>query len=137
VTIWDGVTLSFAKKNLRPTIWPPTRTDELSEQKPGIKPLTGLQVFPEKPLRRLIHGILDGPPLRLPISSGETSRDDLDMFDRVARIPEAVSKLAELSSFLALLFDKWFGVTRLSAGLTCPKEYRDLYLQVRRDRNIV
>jgi hypothetical protein len=134
VTIWDGVTLAFAKKNLLPTIWPPTRTHETSEPKPGIKPLHGLQIFTEKAMRKLIQNVLTGPVLRVPDSSGQTqtppTRDDKEMFDRLDMIPDTISKLSELSPPMALLFDKWFGITQLSAGLIPPKEYRDLYLQV-------
>jgi hypothetical protein len=143
VTIWDGVTLAFAKKNLLPTIHPPTRTDGQSDIKDGIRPLHGLQILVEKPLRKLIHTILTGPTLVLPNSSGDepqtpktSTREDMEMLDRIEKIPDVISKLAELSPHMAVLFDRWFGITRLSAGLSPPKEYRDLYLQVSRDESM-
>jgi len=139
VTIWDGVTLAFAKKKLLPTIQPPTRTDELSKLKPLVKPLQGLQIFPERALRKLIQNILLGPSLQLPellrASEGtenetETTRDDKLMLERIELIPQAVLKLSDESLELGLLFDRWLGLTYLSTGESPPREYRDLFLQV-------
>jgi hypothetical protein len=142
VTIWDGVTLAFARKNLLPTIQPPTRTDEQSERKPAIKPLQGLQVFPDRVLRKLVQTILVGTPLRPPALSETSdntqpmkspSKDDQVMMERIELIPQAVSKLADESLELGLLFDRWFSMKQLLAsGTSPPTAYRNLFLQVRK-----
>ena len=136
VTIWDGVTLAFSKKNLLPTIWPPTRTDKQSEVKPAIKPSPNLQIFPERALRKLIQKILIGPPLRLPELSEDSdcanvpTRDDQEMMERIELVPQVVSRLSEECLELGLLFRRCFSMSSLLITKTPPKEYRELYVQV-------
>ena len=91
VTIWDGVTLSFNRKNILPTLRPPTMVDGESEVRNGIKPQHGLQLIANKHLRKLIQMILNGKPLSLPKLPDEPDKPPMpdsatkEMMDRVLR----------------------------------------------------
>jgi hypothetical protein len=60
VTIWDGVTLSFNRKNILAILRPPTMIDKQSKVKTGIKPQHGLQLIADKHLRKIIQTVLNG-----------------------------------------------------------------------------
>lgn len=135
VTIWDGVTLSFNRKNLLPTLRPPTVVDKQSEVKSGIKPQQGLQLIPDKQLRKLLQLVLSGKTLSLPklpdddgpppIPSAATK----EMMDRVELVPGVVTSLSNINEDLGGLFDRYFGFQYLVSRGTAPPAYKELFLQ--------
>jgi hypothetical protein len=137
VTIWDGVTLSFNRKNILATLRPPTMVDKESEVKTGIKPQHGLQLIADKPLRKNIHTVLDGKPLSLPRLPDESDGPPVpssgikEMMDRVKLVPSVVAHLSELDTHLATLFDRYFGFGYLLSKGSPPRAYKALFLQVR------
>ena len=140
VTIWDGVTLSFNRKNILPTLRPPTMTDEQSQTKTGIRPQQGLQLIPDKQLRKLIQTILTGETLSLPeLPEDPDSERPLvptaatkEMMDRAGLVSEAVIHLsAQSPDGLGTLFHRYFGFDYLSTKRKPPVEYKNLFLQVR------
>lgn len=64
VTIWDGVTLAFSRKNLKPSLCPPTTIHEKSKVRPQARHPNKPQCFQDVNLRKTIHYVLTGPPLR-------------------------------------------------------------------------
>jgi len=138
VTIWDGVTLAFNRKNLLATLRPPTLVDEHSEIKDRIKPQQGLQLLGDKSLRKLIQTILAGQSLCLPElpkehddrPSGSATKE---MMDRIGLVPDAVERLQHVSLGLGNLFGRWFGMDYLLCKRKPPVEYKELFLQVRRE----
>ncbi|KAF9522976.1 hypothetical protein CPB83DRAFT_776223, partial [Crepidotus variabilis] len=75
VTIWDGVTLSFSRKNLLSTLCPPTSTNQHSQVKSEIRLENSLQFIAERSLRKDIVFVLHGPSLELPrVNEVENSR---------------------------------------------------------------
>lgn len=137
VTIWDGVTLSFNRKNILPTLKPPTIADEQSEIKNRIKPQQGLQLISDRQLRKLIQTILSGKPLslpKLPEKSDEpptASHETKEMMDRVELVPGVVACLSNLDKNLGTLFDRYFGFKYLFSKGMPPAVYQELFLQVR------
>ena len=140
VTIWDGVTLAFNRKNLLPTLRPPTFTSAYSKVKPHVRPEHGLQVFKEKGLRRVIQSILTGLPLCLPelpadhhdsaTQSPDPTAAMKEMMDRIGMVPNTVERLSALSPCLGVLFQQWFGLGYLLSKQKPPAEYKELFLQV-------
>jgi hypothetical protein len=136
VTIWDGVTLSFNRKNILPTLKPPTIADERSEIKNGIKPQQGLQLIPDRQLRKLIQTILNGKPLTLPKLPEESDGPPnatpatKEMMDRVELVPGVVACLSDLDKNLGTLFDRYFDFKYLFSKGTPPVAYQELFLQV-------
>jgi hypothetical protein len=137
VTIWDSVTLSFNRKNILPTLKPLTIANERSEMKKGIKPQQGLQLIPNKQLRKLIQTILNGKPLSLPKLPDESdgpptaSPATKEMIDRVELVPGVVACLSNLDKNLGTLFDRYFDFKYLFSKGTPPVAYQELFLQVR------
>jgi hypothetical protein len=137
VTIWDGVTLSFNRKNILSTLKPPTVVDEQSEVKHGTKAQQGLQLISDKPLRKLIHTILSGKPLCLPRLPREADgplpmpcSEMKEMMDRVELVPNVVARLSKIDKHLGALFDRYFGFEYLFSKGSSPAAYKELFLQV-------
>ena len=133
VTIWDGVTLSFNRKNILLTLKPPTIADEQSEIKNRIKPQQGLQLIPDRQLCKLIQAVLNGKPLSLPKLPDESdgpptaSPVTKEMMDRVELVPGVVACLSNLDKNLGTLFDFKY----LFSKGTPSVAYQELFLQVR------
>jgi hypothetical protein len=136
VTIWDGVTLSFNRKNILPTLRPPTFIDQQSEVKIGIKPRQGLQLISDKHLRKLVQTVLNGKSLSLPKLPDESEGPPVptsatkEMMDRIELVPETVACLSKLDKHLSALFDRYFGFSYLWSKGTPPQAYKELFLQV-------
>ena len=136
VTIWDGVTLSFNRKNILPTLRPPTVVDEQSEIKRRVKPKQGLQLIADKQLRNHIQTILNGKPLSIPelprTSDGPPTPTAAtkEMMDRVELVPAVTARLLRLDAALGVLFHQHFGFDRLLLKGTPARAYRELFLQV-------
>ena len=136
VTIWDGVTLSFNRKNILPTLRPPTIVNDQSEVKNGVKPQLGLQLIPDKHLRKLMQAILNGKPLSLPKLPNEADGPPVpcsatkEMMDRIDQVPDVVVRLSEIDKSLSTLFNKYFGFQYLFSKGTPPRAYREFFLQV-------
>ena len=136
VTIWDGVTLSFNRKHLLATLKPPTVVDEQSEVRSGVKPQQGLQLIPDKQLRKLMQTALNGKPLSLPklpdASNGPSTPSSVtkEMMDRVGMVPNLVAHLSKIDKDLAGLFDRYFGFPYLFSKGVAPPVYKELFLQV-------
>ena len=66
VTIFDGVTLAFNRKNLLSTMRPPTTITATSEVKGEVRSAPNLQCIKEKMTRKNIRYVLLGPKISLP-----------------------------------------------------------------------
>ncbi|KAF8954934.1 hypothetical protein BDZ97DRAFT_1675508, partial [Flammula alnicola] len=158
VVIFDGVTLAFNRKNLLPTLRPPTTIRNDAKRKRDVRPEPNLQCIPNKALRKSVREILTGPNLVLPdLSSKETldmpvdsdlSADEDDpkslankwhqafvkrtqaLLNRIDAIPNAVEKLTQLDEHLGKMFDHWFGSSAVITKLEAPAIYRKLFLQI-------
>lgn len=136
VTIWDGVTLSFNRKNILPTLRPPTVVDDLSEIKEGVKPQQGLQLIADKPLRKHLQIILNGKPLSVPDLPGPSDAPRAptaaakEMMDRIELVPGVIARLLLLDAALGALFNEYFGFDSLLLKGTPPRAYNELFRQV-------
>lgn len=65
VTIWDGVTLAFSRKNLKASLCPPTTIHPNSKVRHNAHHPVKPQCFDDQELRKLIRYVLTGPSLRL------------------------------------------------------------------------
>ncbi|PPQ87257.1 hypothetical protein CVT26_015205, partial [Gymnopilus dilepis] len=54
LTIWDGVTVAFSRKNLLPTLRPPTTTSRTSVPRTNVKLKANLQIIPTRSIRQAI-----------------------------------------------------------------------------------
>lgn len=138
VTIWDGVTLSFNRKHLLPTLRPPTVVDERSEIKQGVRHQHGLQLIADKHLRKHMQMILNGKPLLVPQLPGSSDSDGpptptaatKEMMDRMELVPGVVAQLLQLDAAVGVLFHQFFGFENLLAKGTPPRAYSELFRQV-------
>lgn len=136
VTIWDGVTLAFSRRNILQTLRPPTATDGRSAVRNGIRPQRGLQLIEDAILRKDIQFVLNGQALALPkpvdVLEGvdQTRTAALEMMDRIERIPGIVSRLDKVDAGLGKVFDGQFGISALMDGKPALKQYKNLFRQV-------
>ncbi|PPQ83592.1 hypothetical protein CVT26_001389 [Gymnopilus dilepis] len=92
VTIWDGVTLAFSKKNLTASLTPPSKVHPKAKirERPHAPPST--QCIQDRSLRGKIRFVLSGPALRLMVEddaasdivSGEDNPSDDDSAENAA-----------------------------------------------------
>ncbi|KAF9531644.1 hypothetical protein CPB83DRAFT_761155 [Crepidotus variabilis] len=135
VTIWDGVTLSFNRKNLLSSLQPPTASSNISETKSSIKPEVALQFLIDRTLRREIVAILDGPVLCLPKECQEprpsqASQGVLEMMARIRLIPALIQKLGTVDSSLSAAFNCWFGTALLFSERPSQAVHQEFFLQL-------
>ncbi|KAF9523163.1 hypothetical protein CPB83DRAFT_898984 [Crepidotus variabilis] len=133
VTIWDGVTLSFSRKNLLSTLKPPTSTDDRSEQRSTIRLESNLQFIAERALRKDIIYVLSGPSLELPAipkDSVPPTQSVINMMKRITSIPNLITRLSDLHISLGHTFEQWFGPDRILQRLKLESSYKELFLQL-------
>ncbi|KAH9478296.1 hypothetical protein JR316_0008749 [Psilocybe cubensis] len=141
-TIWDGVTVSFSRKNLMPTLRPPTTIGENSISRPDVRPLPNLQAIPNRSLRLLIRYILQGPQLTTisdathPEGSPEYERNRR-MVERLTQIPELVRKLMALDPSVGELFDIHFGMATVLGKRNAHDVYSKFFIQLSSDENVL
>ncbi|KAF9522519.1 hypothetical protein CPB83DRAFT_733749, partial [Crepidotus variabilis] len=142
VTIWDGVTLSFSRKNLLSSLEPPTFVNNQSEAKPATRAETNLQFLSDRSLRKDIVTLYQGPTLVLPPlpsnkDNKETSIAAETMMKRISLIPGIVTRLAEIHPSLGRSFDQWSG-TQLIFGRAKPHSvHRQFFLQIAAEETTV
>ncbi|PPQ69415.1 hypothetical protein CVT26_002453 [Gymnopilus dilepis] len=73
-TIWDGVTLAFSRKHLKPSLCPPTTIHPTSKVRRKARHPRKPQCFEDPYLRKLLRHTLTGPELRW-INDGEVPAD--------------------------------------------------------------
>lgn len=147
VTIFDGVTLAFNRKNLLSTMRPPTTITATSEVKGAVRPAPNLQCIKDKMTRKNIRYVLLGPKISLPdlanlvlADSGPRDEEYLKriaekkkaeaMIDRIYIIPDLVKDLLEIDSDMGAMFDLYFGERSVTNTQEVPSVYRKLFLQV-------
>lgn len=149
VTIFDGVTLVFNRKNLLSTMKPPTVILPSSQVKQDMQPSSNQQCIKDKSIWKKIQSILSGPKLALPEFSNLSIEDEnsepqddtswkceaeqkkaeslAQCFDM---IPEVVKYLSTLDVQLGMLFDYYFGHHAVISQQQVPPVYHKLFLQV-------
>jgi hypothetical protein len=148
-TIWDGVTLAFSQKHRLPSLRPPTTLDEKSLRRTEVRQRTGQQLIPDHDLRKDVRFVVQGSPLVEDFANNR-SDDDEDtagksesrkakqlLVSRVEKIPDVCKRLSSVNKPLAVLFNQYYGVARLNAGLGPPAEYQRLFVQVSADHRFV
>lgn len=139
VTIWDGVSVAFSRKNLLPSLHPPTTITSTSVERLDVRAATNLQAIPNRNTRVLMRGILKGPRLNsVDLEPGiDTNSAVFDRnrktVERISKIPELVGTLTEMNVDLGVLFNEKFGVHAFLDNKPWPEAYQKFFLQVRLD----
>lgn len=141
--IVDGVTLAFNRKNLLPTLNPPTNLHPDSIQKDLVQQVPNLQFITSAQLRSRIRDVLKGPQLsNLPDMNIGDIRFDAEivsdtrnikansMETRLKIIPAIISELGTVDDNLSKFFDRCYGPTALLKNVKTPAVYKKLVLQV-------
>ncbi|KDR65237.1 hypothetical protein GALMADRAFT_50349, partial [Galerina marginata CBS 339.88] len=167
ITIWDGVTLAFNRKNLKASLSPPTTIHPNSKIRDGARHPTRPQCF-DAPLRKLIRYVLTGPPLRwinneesmadLFTVDDDPSDDDSeevaiskkatrvaaarqkafkDMHARLERIEFVVNQLMEIDTSIGCLFERCYGRNALAKGKAIAHAYTSLFMQMAADESVL
>ncbi|KAJ7233197.1 hypothetical protein C8J57DRAFT_1195912 [Mycena rebaudengoi] len=162
-TIWDGVTLSFNKKHLLPSLEPPTISQVSSVTRNKTKYVAGQQIIPDSYSRQLIQKVVVGPPLLLgaglgedapvdPIDEGNEEDEDVsnetratklarkvkhNLIDRMDAIPLAIARLEGQNKPLARVFDMHFGVGAVVGKIIAPAPYKRFFIQISAEESVL
>ncbi|KDR65902.1 hypothetical protein GALMADRAFT_131208, partial [Galerina marginata CBS 339.88] len=152
VTIWDGVTLAFTRKNILPSLRPPTHIHNNAPRRSTTRYPLNPQCIPDKEVRKSIQFILEGPSLDrtmhlLPENTAEglaapsdstASRQNSEqaMRARLDAIPSATRKLGAVNPSLGRLFDRSFGVES-AGGLSVLSVYRRFFRQLAAEESVL
>jgi hypothetical protein len=157
-TIWDGVTLSFSRKHLLPSLQPPTvshvdsitrRSRYQREQQILTQPTT------RKALQKVITGrslVIRDDELKKPadptLGSDEVAQDTVtegedisgrtilgssaadDLLDHIKAIPVACKGLRKTNLDLAAMFMEHYGPSSILERHEVPEAYRRFFVQV-------
>lgn len=143
--IWDGVTLSFNKKHLQTTLYPPTTINSNSIQRNATY-LRNQAFINDSECRKTMASIFSGP-LNFPqvLSSSEdnmgleeSSDDEIQsqtkkvqsILYRIKQIPALESLLEKDYPILHAFFRKYCSATMLLATKKCPQEVVSFFQQV-------
>jgi hypothetical protein len=157
-TIWDGVTLSFSRKHLLPSLQPPTvshvdsitrRSRYQREQQIIAQPTT------RKALRKVVTGrslVIRAEELKKranpTLGSDEMAQDIVtegediiggtilgpkaadDLLERIKAIPVVYEELKKVNLDLAVIFTEHYGPSAILEGHEVPEAYRRFFVQV-------
>lgn len=135
-TIWDGVSVAFSRRNLMPSLCPPTTQGITSVSRPDVCPVPNLQPIPSRSIRLTIRSILIGPRLTtiskedFPTESAEFDRNR-KLVERLAKIPDLVAKLSSINVNVGGLFNTHFGLDAILAKRDAHDVYVKFFVQVR------
>lgn len=137
VTIWDGVTVAFSRKNLLPTLRPPTTIGEKSVIREDVRPVPNTQILATRTLRLMVLFVLKGPKLSLLPQDGPSMDSqhanferDKGLVSRISKIPELVRGLMETNHSLGKVFDNHFGLQAVLNNRNTPSVYSSFFTQV-------
>ncbi|KAH9480806.1 hypothetical protein JR316_0007406 [Psilocybe cubensis] len=141
-TIWDGVSVAFSRRNLLPSLHPPTTLGEFSVTRSNVRPISNLQPIPSRHTRLLIRFVLIGPSLSL--LSGETIPEgtpeyerNKKLVERMVKIPDLVSQLTEINVGLGGLFNVHHGLKVVLSKQNMTEAYSKFFIQLSSDENIL
>lgn len=159
--IWDGISISFNRREALSTLRLPTTQDENSPTYHETVWVKATQCITDRALRKRIRDVLNGPALGEGTTGGgsihrdtEELRSDSDaeqqqsarmeklekakeqLKKRFGMIPALIHDLKDINESLASLFTDHFGTEAVLNKVTPPSQYKDLYLQVSRITNI-
>jgi hypothetical protein len=152
--IWDGVTLAFSRKQLLPSLRPPTAIHPLSPSQEN-RYFREQNALVDRKLRKSLRDIIEGPSLVIPLNSTnsltwmEEDEDlELDMendterqanmrkkhingiMHRIQALPATYTALKSINPDLGELFNIRFGITAIAKGAWPSKTYIRLFKQV-------
>jgi hypothetical protein len=133
VTIWDGVTLSFSRKNLLSTLQPPTLVGTHSEIKGLVRTEAGLQFISDRSLRKDVNTILQGPGMELPSiepGAGQPSQSVVNMMERIGLLPGVAKRLMDVDASIGNAFESWVVNCVLFERRKPHQSHKDLLIQV-------
>lgn len=151
--IFDGVTISFGKKQLKDTLKPPTVSDDYSPLRP-CRSVPGKAAIPDKSLRSKIRKVITGRSLFIspeelgqqvgsidPASDSDAEEEESgritdkaieEVVERIELLPEALQGLLTTNQFLGSLFHRYCGIQRLAEKRSSPKPMVHLFREVSR-----
>ncbi|EAU90057.2 hypothetical protein CC1G_08330 [Coprinopsis cinerea okayama7 len=165
-TIWDGVTVAFSQRYLQASLEPPTVSSATSATRANVKYIHGQQCIEDKNLRRQLRQILHGPSLFATTSftestvTDDTSESESDGADtdtapappvvgkqrtkakeeelrRLRAIPRVLEGLQKINHGLAATFNRWFGISAISACQEPPSVYTRLFKQIVAEESVL
>ncbi|EAU86898.2 hypothetical protein CC1G_10789 [Coprinopsis cinerea okayama7 len=150
--IWDGITLAFARKHVRSTLYPPTTLsdDSLVRARVRYQP-NKQQLIPKATTRRQIRMILDPPsfdslvdvdcstppptPSKSP-AKGQSRQARL-VSEHLDRIATVVAELETLCPALARLFELIYGAHAYADGIKPSSPYKNFFLQIAAEESVL
>ncbi|KDR72062.1 hypothetical protein GALMADRAFT_143401 [Galerina marginata CBS 339.88] len=118
ITIWDGVTVAFSRRNLLPTLHPPTTIGESSVIREDVRPLSLLSPA---------GAVMD--------STHPNFERDRGLVLRISKIPELVAKLKEVDMSLGKTFEKHFGLDAVLRKINTPEVYSKFFTELAANEN--
>jgi CxC4 like cysteine cluster associated with KDZ transposases len=156
--IWDGVTLAFSRKQVLPSLRPPTTLDNDSPRREHCRYQPHQQLISDGALRKLIRKVIRGPSLPSGIMGDHleeaaeevTSKNGKDgkgpddeelknktraqaaaaAIDQIDGIESACKQLKMIDQGLGSLFEEHFGLRAYSTRHQVPSVFRELFIQV-------
>lgn len=160
VTIWDGVTVSFSRTSVLPTIAPPTVTNDASPVRHLTLPQRRQQLIDDSKLRGDLESFLDGPPIILDMdllamvqgdanggarfdyeaASAELRRKvdrQVTLMERYVEIPALKLRLDGVDPALGGFFQSLYGEREGRQSGTTPEVYRELFRQIAAEESVL
>ncbi|PPR05142.1 hypothetical protein CVT26_012228 [Gymnopilus dilepis] len=144
VTIWDGVTVAFSKKNLLPTLCPPTEPGPTSVARENVRLVPSLQMIDRRDLRLKMLSVLKGPKLSLLFEGGSlpgTNDPNFErnkaLIERWAKIPDLLQGLRSINQSLANTFELHFGLHAVRSARVVPPVYYKFFTQLAAHENAI
>ena len=140
VTIWDGITLSFSKKHILPTIHPPTTTTDGSPIRPRVAPVRKQQFIGDSMLRKDLRGFVEGAPVDTTVLSLEaleiretdareraaTRRERSDEVEHITQVENFRRRLEKVSQELGDFFNDVYAIKEGNTQARPPRVYKQL-----------
>ena len=149
--IWDGVTLSFGRKHVLPSLNPPTQTAKSSPIRENRRYIRRQQILEDRETRDLVRKAATMPKLPKCLAAGppaarvesvapdkqKAANDTVNLkaeataaLDHIDRVTRAGNALAALSKGLGALFCKNYGVAAFECQIQPPPSCRLFFDQV-------
>ncbi|KAJ6527192.1 hypothetical protein B0H19DRAFT_1196670 [Mycena capillaripes] len=155
-TIWDGVTLAFSRKQLLPSLRPPTT---VSKDAPAHEStyVYKQMVIVEPEVRKMIRRFIEVPPgvedredeiiteaaeewdADAETARLQSKREKLaaEAMELVELAPTVYDALTKLNAGLGTFFDAHFGLTAMHAKIRRTKVYTNLFIQIAAEESIL
>lgn len=137
ITIWDGVTIAFSRKNLLPSLRPPTTIGSTSAVRNDVRLTQNLQIIGNRTARLMLLHVLKGPKLSqlfaggsMPNPTDPNFERNKALVERWSKIPELIVSLKSVNLGLGKTFEAHFGLEAVRSGRSIPEVYFKIFLQV-------